>query len=149
MTVPIHDRKRQVIPRWRTAVSTALLGELGSAANLPTLPLNVGDSLVERIKEWKERGGAAVASDLLSSAIVVGPVPPEAVEAARFVLGPGANTTSAAQFLARRILGGAPPEPFTEELRTPIKSRREIAQRRIRELRWRLGEYPRNALAWV
>ena len=66
-----EDRARQVVPRWRSFSDTVLYGELASLKPLPG-PRFTDEMLAKLLDEWKERQTLSVATDLVSSAIILG-----------------------------------------------------------------------------
>src|SRR5262249_25079281 len=126
------DRKRSIIPRWRTSSFTAILGELASPTSASVRPSS--GLLDKKLEEWSRNRTLSFATDLLGTALIEGGSQ-KAAEAAEFVLSQS-GASSVARTLALAIL------PASSSGIAPVKRPEEA----IRYIRSRLREGPRNAL---
>lgn len=144
MALPVEDKERHLLPRWHSSRRAAARDEV--RALVRPSPRAVDDSavLADKAEAWEQHRTVSYASDLVSSALLAESIP-EAVAAARFLLtADGSRAT--ARTLARRFLGtdedlGIPPSPDPHL--------RAVHRARIRDLRRRLVDGPRNPLAWA
>lgn len=146
MAFPLDNSERRVIPRWRDSRTTAALGELDSAGQEPSAP--VDDTLVaQKALEWADNHSVSFASDLLATALSSGLQPTAGYEAAEFLLA-SKDASPAAKVIARRFLGLTQPKTDLLELypdtngTLPVQAR----HRRIHLLRQQLADSPRNVL---
>lgn len=137
----LDQKDRKIIPRWRDFKTTASLGELQSTKQAVSPTSKPEDFLETKIRDWQKQRTASFASDLLGAAFVLGRQN-EVRDAAEFILTKDSGATRAARSLATKVLGRTPPDD-TSQLVT-LNPRQ-----RIHFLRTRLGDEPRNSLAWV
>lgn len=145
MSIPVDDKDRRVIPRWRQSSVTATTGELSR----PRTPAPFSDeelaSFDEKQRAWRGERDIGSAAELVAVAFVLGRER-EAIEAAHFLANPESSATPDVRRIARRVLarvGVAEVLPDSEaedpaDLRQVIRS----AKRRLRD-------EPRNAIQWV
>ena len=147
MTV-IHETKdRKIIPRWRDFRTTLLTGELDPVGIAKPPHKHRPASLASRILAWRTNQSPSFAADLVASAFVLGEEDePEVKEAARFLLSRNTASSEAAQLLSRRILDVETAALSSENL---PKLTVDDLHSRLRLLRRRAREEPRNALLWA
>lgn len=149
MATILEDKDRKVIPRWRDFHTTAIIGELNSfGPQAITLRVPEGDFLAPKLYGWETYRTIGYASDLVSSAFLLGRGK-EAIEAAKFILAHEDGASETARSIANLIIH--PPSErdrlaAAEELCVP--ERKQI-QKRIHTLRNRLRDEPRNSVAYV
>lgn len=132
------QKPRSVIPRWRLFAKTVALGELDGVGSRRLTSFGLG-GLENAVREWKEEQSIWHATDLISSAFVLGH-PEVANDAATFVLENRKQASSAAIALASRLLfGDMQEEPDTQRDWNTV----------IRDSRATLREYPRDAARWA
>lgn len=150
MKIPYQDEPRKVVPRWRDSRTSARLGELDGVGSNKPVPLLRDEVLSLRKAEWESHRTLAYAADYLATAIVMDRLSP-ARDAIDFIL---AHTENGAQgglrdlaIFARERLGGT---PNVTQVQYPLfyVSPDELVAR-VRALRKRLHEEPRNAVSWI
>lgn len=138
-----EKRDRHTIPRWRPSSVRVNPVELESASSR-RVPLASGTGELDlRLREWEEERTLPFAADLIGLAHVLDR-PERARDAAQFVLSQGDRASASVRRIALRILGfeeGAPGDPPTLD--------EETRRTRIRSMRQRLSEGPRNPLLWM
>lgn len=141
-----EDQDRRMVPRWRDSLRTVATGELTPLSTRP-VPEALGiEFLVSKVADWRKHRTVSFAADLVGAAIVLGRES-EVTEAAEFLLSNSSKVSSAALKLAKRILHLA-----DEAMEPPLyyeESSTEISKKAIHDLRVRLRDDPRNALALV
>lgn len=137
MAASIQDKRRRVIPQWRTAATSIQLRELDSL--LPADPGRPVDltAVHERIEEWNLHPSPAFAAEVMATATVAG-VPAEATDAARFITSQREQIPRPVRWLAEQILAG-----------NPGSDDEPASANRIRYLRRLVRDDPRNALRWA
>lgn len=132
MTLPLEDRDRNVIPRWRDFRTTVLLRELSGVEHRDFEFPGTAQSLRSKRSAWLANQSPAFATDLLGAAMV---------------LGKGAEAEDAAEFL--RAAEGA--SVATREIAAALLGRQpevmgELALTSIPDPGWRaLGAGVRNS----
>ena len=149
-TIP-EDRRRNVVPRLRSFITTLALGELDS----PTTAVEIVDeqslqSLERSIAMWRENQTVPFAADLVSSAFVLNKTN-VVRDAAEFLLSPQSHAPDAAKVVATKIL--TPNEGSA--IRRRIVSASGIipsladVHNSVHALRQKVKDEPRNALLWT
>jgi tetratricopeptide (TPR) repeat protein len=150
------DPDRQVVPRLREYRASLARKELAPVERVePEVP--AADSINQLLDDWKHDHSVSVASDLVSSAFIVG-LDAAAIDAAEFLLKHPSATRSARSIAA--IYLKRPDESVLEEIVDvaatpcddvngipPYASRR--FQARIHSARSQLVEFPRNPILWT
>jgi len=145
----LEDKDRKVIPRLRSFRTTFALGELDSAGVFREAAyMGYEASLETKIQAWKENRTVSFAADLVSAALVL-QRPDEAKEAARFLMARNSEAPLAAREVAQRILateeGDVQPRVVVD---VSLPHADQIFDR-IRLMRSRLRNEPRNSILWV
>jgi tetratricopeptide (TPR) repeat protein len=134
-------RDRDVVPRWRRALETSLLGEFdapGTATQKAFQPDWV--RLDEKVRRWQQERSPDAAFDLIEASIVAGQ-PDLAKGAATFIAGRQEDAQLYRAQIANRILRSTP---------TNLADLVEINfQASARELKQRIHVDPRNSVARV
>jgi tetratricopeptide (TPR) repeat protein len=151
-----EDRKRNVVPRWRTFDSTLQRRELGPllGENAPKTPDNTLDELV---KDWKDTPTLSVAADLVSVAFTMARYG-VATDAAQYIVSakaaPPASQKVALIYLNKGEISTNTPEFSDDDLSIPSGSdplgpfqRRMYV--RVHEIRDELKQYPYNPILWA
>lgn len=151
-----EDRDRQVVPRWRSFVSTRSHGELAPLFARKDR-VAIAGALDELQADWKERQGVSTAADLVSSAFVIGREA-DAADAAHYLLRhenvPASARSIAALCLQRAgesVPGGEADDPHADasaDSENAVSFDRRRFQVQIHETRGCLAEYPRNPVLW-
>lgn len=137
MAIIYEDKDRKIVPRWRGALLTAELGELGTISTPRRAPQSI-DFLLKRREEWEQNPQIANAADLVSSAFVCGQES-LAHDAAHYILDNREKATPSIIRISRKVLGEDLPEaPLQEDSRLLIRG-----------LKRRTIEDPHNAIAWT
>jgi tetratricopeptide (TPR) repeat protein len=140
----LEEKDRKTIPRWRDSQTTVSLGELDSIRPAKKAPPSY-DTLRELVQEWKLNRTPWHASDLMGAALVLGKNE-QAVEAAEFVCEHRSDCPAATHAIALRILdphAGATAERVLHAIKP------ETVRMRVHEMKSRVREDLRNAIAWV
>lgn len=145
MSVIVEETDRSVIPRWRDSTVTVALGELAAATVAKPRLVAASDFLEEKRTSWQLSPSIVTAAEFVGAALVLG-YEPDAREAAQFLVR-AANATESVRRVATRLLTRVG-EPSPSSLTADIESV-ESAVQRIRSLRHRLHEEPRNAVLWT
>lgn len=158
MSSPPDDRRRQVIPRWRTFQEAVTIGELGAArVTEPDAPDPAVDLELQRIRsEWTDAikrddagaEAAMLAAELIGTGLAVGR-PDDIEDAVRYLeetssLGP--ETLHRLAGRGRRLILQHPSFELTPP---PNDSDAAEAQRQVHGLRNRLRNNPHNPIAWA
>ena len=141
-----EDRDRQVVPRWRSFVSTIRHGEVSPLRSHLSSPFT--DEMVAATQEdWKQKPGVAVAADFVSVALTLGRRE-VARDAAEFILA-NAEELPLAKSVAASYLSNE--DPFTNDRKqdlpppfVPTELRSEI-----HAVRHRLHLHPQNPILWA
>lgn len=144
MATFLENENRRIIPRWREFRVTLALGEL-LCPSVNKEPTEIPTALTNRISDWQAHRTRWFATDLLGAALVIGR-PDLAVEAAEFILAKPSDIPAASVAAAERILTRDGRRLAVPELR-PVDE--DAIEKRIHNLRMRLNNGPRNAIAWV
>ena len=151
MSIGLRKNDRNVIPRWRDSAIAATTGELKSLNERLPLPDLVSDELADRIDDWILHRTSAFASDLVATARVLD-VKDNAhvVEAAHYILSSTQGDPNPVRDLALAVLGitGADADAKLTE-KDDVPDIKYFSRNRIRYMKKRLKEDPRNGLAWV
>ncbi len=146
----IHDEKRrQVIPRWRDFHKTVTLGELGTLKE--ALPRNLEEFVnvyEDKLRDWKVFKTTSFASDLLSTALILGKRDGEVEKAAEFLLSKGKSVPDILKRVALKFLN---PETVFDPCVSVLNESnlQKYHYSRIKKLRHVLNIYPRNSLVWT
>lgn len=142
----IEKKNRQVIPRWRTFGTTAILGELDVWPSSPPERQNTDDSLGAKISDWQAHRTIWHASDLLGAAVALGRER-EVVDAAQFVLNSELPTPRVAKLVAASIV--APQSRLADLI--PFSPGNDTVEiyKAIHDLRRQQGDQPHNPILWV
>ena len=147
MTGFTENYKRNVIPRWRTFDETAKLGELGpSTRQLPTpLPTPLPhDPLAQTKADWEKHQTTGHAADLVGAALFL-ERSHEVQDAIEFLLRNESQTSK----WVKEIIEQSSPDPNITPTPTPTNSIREDAKQRVRKLRPRLRDEPKDPITQV
>jgi tetratricopeptide (TPR) repeat protein len=143
VSVTIEDRRRSVVPRWRSFSTTTSTGQLDAATKAVRNYPGADDFLAAKRKQWELSKTVETAAELVSAATVL-VRESDAQDAATFIVD-NDDVTPHVRALARRVIAGA--------AHADTRTRSEWAQKdrkaRIRYLKKRLYEDPRSAIAWV
>lgn len=145
MSLGIRDEERRIIPRWRDSATTSALGELGQPTPAPQ-PIVAAADFEQKALAWERERTASSAAELVAAALVLGRER-DAIEAAQFLIHREATVTTAVRDVAQAVLlraGEITPPPVSED-----PTWRESARSRIKYLRFRLRNEPRNAVLWT
>lgn len=148
MATFLEDKDRNVIPRLRSFETTRALGELDPAGLPKQIAIEDPDSLANKARAWNERRTISFAADFVSAAFVL-QRPAQAKDAAEFLLTNDSQVPTAAKQVARKTLGTG--NRGAEHQIVPDVSLPHSDQifERIRDMRGRLEDEPRNAILWV
>lgn len=143
MSIAAHEGKRNVIPRWRSLVVTASLGELDQRRERLTVDSELS-SLRADLARWEATKSLALAGDLIGAALVLGETelvtrPAEFLLERADVLPPSVASVASLALGRNARVGTSDTVACT---RTSIASG-------IRHIRSRIREYPRDSLARV
>ena len=150
MNTSLSAIHRKIIPRWRDSAVAATTGELKPLSKPIIVECSSSEELTDRIGDWKENQSLAFASDLISAGVVLGVEGNEEVSlAADYIRSLGFGAPTSALSLARFVSEGT-----HDDIQPPIDLRDEDvlqtgSRSQIQELKHRVRNYPRNALAWV
>src|SRR5262249_36492311 len=143
------EKDRRVIPRWRDFRTTVETGELAGKPTEGRPELDSHGYLELKVARWQHENSAETAADLVTSALVLGRHA-EAADAARDLLRAECEVMRAVKAVAELIL--VPEDQagrvVTAELKD-IDIEADVLRLRVRALRARLRDEPRNALVWV
>jgi tetratricopeptide (TPR) repeat protein len=136
---------RRIVPRWRSFQDAIAVGEL--APSIPCLSKGVpGEEFIrQKERDWLENRELGFATDLVCAAHVLGTTS-VAKEAAEFVLERADKASSLSVDLARQLLGFQ--EIVWASASEPQNYRTGVYQR-IRQLKKRRIDEPRNAFVWA
>ena len=145
MSTLINDEERRMVPRWRSSIDAAALGETAPfKARSETPDAETSDPLLKLKQDWQTRRGIAYANDLISAAIAM-QRPEEASDAARFILEHSDETTRSAAELANTVLHqGWGRKPYA-----PVLTTAEQAAANTKRLRYTLSRWPDNPVGWT
>ena len=137
MALRPEDKRRSIIPRWRSFKQTLASGELDSSIQASGTSKQVTAlEFATKIREWRENKTLSFARELVGAAVVHNRHE-DAHEAAQFILrSEGVSTPS--RHLAEVVLGKSRRPTTNEQLNEFVR----IARNRTRFL-------PRNPLPWV
>jgi tetratricopeptide (TPR) repeat protein len=142
------DEERQVIPRWRSYLTTLDHGELHLRLNRPWNQPSVDEHGVnEHINQWRTHPSPSYASELVSVALFVED-PRFAHEAAQSLLASD-RVSELAKDIARRVLGL---DRHSEDAHVDVLADREdahVSGTRVRQLRRHLQIDTRNSIGWA
>jgi tetratricopeptide (TPR) repeat protein len=141
MQVLHEDKDRKIIPRWRSFHRELITGELKPLKQLEEPIKLPKEFLDEKIESWRENKTLTHATDLVSSALVLGHES-EVIDAAKFILSKPQKGNEISHIIAKRALG-------IEVENDDINISPEILdikqdRKKIHELKMRLQEEPRN-----
>lgn len=141
MQVIHEDKDRKIIPRWRSFHRELITGELKPLKQLEepiTLPKEFLD---EKIESWRENKTLTHATDLVSSALVLGHES-EVIEAAKFILSKPQKGNEVSHTIAKRALG-IEVENDDIELCPEVLDIKQN-RKKIHDLKIQLQDEPRN-----
>ena len=151
----IPDLPRQVVPRWRLFGETLTRGELTPITTERERTFTQ-DDVAGQLRDWRDNPSLSVAADLVSVAFTLG-LREVASDAAQYILERG-RSIPAAQSIASLYLGSRELIiPQSTSLVTPVNDTSErwlitnqdrVHFMEIHNIRMKLGEYPRNPIAW-
>ena len=150
MSTSVRQTPRRIIPRWRDSSVAANTGELKPLTGPRSVHSVTSEELANRISDWRKHQSLAFATDLVSAGIVLGAEGNgEVKRAVGYIRSLKENAPMSATRLATFVARG--PQDITQ---TPIelnddKSIQTSSREQIKELKTRVRNYPRNALAWV
>ena len=150
MSTSFRQTARRIIPRWRDSSAAATTGELEPLHRPKSVQAFVPDELTDRIDDWRKNESLSFATDLVSAGLVLGAERNgevrRAVDYIRSLKEDAPfSATSLAVFVAE---GPQNSKQATLEL-DDGESIRNASRGQIQELKARVRNYPRNALAWV
>lgn len=145
MGVKHPETERRIVPRWHSFAATIRRGELSPLGDVHKGLQDARGDFEEKWTAWHRSRSVSYATDLVGSALVLDR-PDQVKEAAQFIRNyPRASL--AAKTLAERVLD---PNylPLAEDVPDIRETGRQTIWARIRNLRQRLTNDPRNAMAW-
>ena len=150
VSTSVSETPRNIIPRWRDSAIAATTGELGSISHPTNERTTPTDELTRRVAEWRRHRSVAFASDLISAGVVLGAENDPAVrEAVAYVRSLGSDAPPSALNLADFVGNGSSFHDSSNEELLDNEAPTENARSDIRQLKSRVRNYPRNALAWA
>ena len=144
------DADRNVIPRLRTFEATRALGELDSLVGPRGHDKRAEGLLVAKTAEWREHRTIGHASDLVGTALTLGRMDRDVVEAAKLLVGAKGNVSPWARELGNIAVGAAGIEGDispTQKAEQRIEDASLYAQ--VRTFRTLLSQEPRDPVTWV
>ena len=153
MSIIFNTEKRRIIPRWRSFEISSLTGELSLVSDKSQkLPFLSANYLIEQKAAWESNKDITHASDLLSSAFVLG-VEKEFPDAARLILAREDRADAPILKLAHRALGlhinDNQVVAVKDEESKDFEFNEENYRPAIKKYRWYLKREPRNPLAYL
>jgi Flp pilus assembly protein TadD len=145
MQVLHEDKDRKVIPRWRSFRRELITGELKPLTPLEKpikLPLEFLD---EKFNSWKENKTVTHATDLVSSAIVLGRES-EVADIAKFILSKPQKGNEVAHIIAKHALGIETKHDDIDHCTEILDV--EKGRQAIRDLKIQLQDEPKNIFIW-
>ncbi len=137
MALSPEDKKRSIVPRWRSFSETIKSGELGQSAPYLRKGKDSDPALFEeKIREWQENRTLSFARQLVGSAVVL-KRKREAQDAAEFILR-SSSASRPARHLAEVVLGQSVQPSVSPDIK-----------HFIREARGRTRALPSSPLPWV
>jgi tetratricopeptide (TPR) repeat protein len=146
MEASFQERSRHIIPRWRDAKTTALLGELDPSRKIVRNIGGANDSLKEKAAAWEEEQEFGFAVDLVGAAQALGEFE-KADAAAKFILSRTSSDVSVIYDIADRIVN-RPKGDAKAEMKPSLIGRPTLRDT-VRSARYRLSRDPRNSIAWI
>jgi Flp pilus assembly protein TadD len=140
MTTITEDRDRNVIPRWRSYKTATLLSETADTHPSQSAPRRKDPELARRMEEFSANRHAVFAADAASVAISLNQ-PEYARDALAYLVGPDGESLPLARQAAAHALTDQTPDRETFGY--------EDHYARIKHLRCRLVETPRDAFLWI
>jgi Flp pilus assembly protein TadD len=135
-----ENRRRTVVPRWRNSKTTGETSELTSLGRLDQ-PKFDQRQFLEKLSDWKQVPNVATAAELFASALVLDK-PDVAHETAEYLASCKDSIPDTLRRTAKLLL------QQRHESDQYTLNPTEITRQRIRDLRMRLNEYPRDAVGW-
>ncbi|HWW86876.1 MAG TPA: hypothetical protein VNZ26_24945 [Vicinamibacterales bacterium] len=145
MSLGIRDEERRIIPRWRDSATTSALGELSQPGSAPR-PILAASDFEQKALAWEREQTPSSAAELVGAALVLGREQ-DAIAAAQFLVRQEVTVTTTVREVAQTVLlraGELTPPAVSED-----PTWKESARSRIRHLRSRLHDEPRNAVLWT
>ena len=140
------DKKRRVIPRWRTLNEALTLQELDSVVPRGNHQMLQFDFLAQKIVDWRRHQTIGHASDLVGAALTLGRRR-EAIGAAKFLLQDNLNVTPWARELAEQILKTS--DHVETGLPKPVEVKDSTLHAQVRAFRGMLRIEPQDPITWV
>jgi len=135
-----ENKKRTIVPRWRESKQNTETSEL---ASFGPRPVALGDAhLHDKIAQWATTKNVSTAAELLTSAIVLHK-PDVAREVSDYLARSKTLIPDALRHVALSIV-----EPLQNDGQLTLGPT-FLSRERIRQLKARLQEYPRDAVTWV
>jgi tetratricopeptide (TPR) repeat protein len=145
MAIIFKTEARRIIPRLRSLELAATTGELSLiGSKFPGLKFNPKFFLREQNEAWKKNKTIVHASDLLSSAFVLG-LEKEYTNVAEFILKEASIFDSSILILAKKTLD----IDLDEKLIVPIEDQQLKTRYEINSLKQVLSNEPKNPIAWM
>ncbi len=141
MQVLHEDKERKIIPRWRSFHRQLVMGEFKPLIQLEEPIKFPSEFLDEKLNSWKKNKTITHATDLVSSAIVLGRES-EVADVAKFILSKSRRGNEVARIVAKYALGIKDKDDDVD-LR-PEKLDVEKNRQTVHKLKIKLQEEPRN-----
>lgn len=146
MATGVTDPVRRMVPRWRPSWISARLGLVDPVQHAPSRGPPSLRGLEANLRAWREHRTSAFAADAVSSAFVLNKLD-LGREPAEFILKHRKRLPDGAVKVAAAVLGKGQHEPTS--LPEPPEINPEIRFERIRVLKRRLRNGPRNPIMWT
>ncbi|MCY0996233.1 hypothetical protein OWM54_03690 [Myxococcus sp. MISCRS1] len=143
MTLPVHEKNRRILPRWRDFDETLDQRELAGEGTQVRPPLDE-EYLNEKKVVWEHEKTITAAAELIGSALVYDKMA-AGVEAARFVL--QAQSESPLRCMAEDLLALHEGEGKSREVLLNVE--RSFFAEKVKNLRMATRRGPRDPIAWL